>query len=52
MTGQKVWTSQAMQADFGMLLARTNPDVPKHRGISWIVLPLDQPGARSGRSAR
>ena len=43
-TGQKVWTSQAQQADFGMLLARTNPEVPKHRGISWIVLPMDQPG--------
>lgn len=43
-TGQKVWTSQAHESDFGMLLARTDPEVPKHRGISWIVLALDQPG--------
>ncbi|HEY7069074.1 MAG TPA: acyl-CoA dehydrogenase family protein [Acidimicrobiales bacterium] len=43
-TGQKVWSSQAMQSDYGMLLARTNPDVPKHQGISWFAFPLDQPG--------
>jgi alkylation response protein AidB-like acyl-CoA dehydrogenase len=42
--GQKVWSSQATGADFGMLLARTNFDVPKHRGISWFAFPLDQPG--------
>ena len=42
--GQKVWSSQAVGADFGMLLARTNFDVPKHRGISWFAFPLDQPG--------
>jgi alkylation response protein AidB-like acyl-CoA dehydrogenase len=42
--GQKVWSSQAMQADYGMLLARTNFDVPKHKGISWFAFPLDQPG--------
>jgi alkylation response protein AidB-like acyl-CoA dehydrogenase len=43
-TGQKVWSSQAMEADFGMLIARTNIDVPKHAGISWFALALDQPG--------
>ena len=42
--GQKVWSSMAMQADYGMLLARTDFSVPKHRGISWFAFPLDQPG--------
>jgi alkylation response protein AidB-like acyl-CoA dehydrogenase len=42
--GQKVWSSQARDADYGMLLARTNFDVPKHRGISWFAFRLDQPG--------
>jgi alkylation response protein AidB-like acyl-CoA dehydrogenase len=42
--GQKVWSSMAMQSDYGMLLARTDFDVPKHRGISWFALRLDQPG--------
>jgi alkylation response protein AidB-like acyl-CoA dehydrogenase len=43
-SGQKVWSSQAMEADYGMLLARTDFDAPKHAGISWFALPLDQPG--------
>jgi alkylation response protein AidB-like acyl-CoA dehydrogenase len=43
-TGQKVWSSQARRCDYGMLLARTNFDVPKHKGISWFAFPLDQPG--------
>jgi alkylation response protein AidB-like acyl-CoA dehydrogenase len=43
-TGQKVWSSQALQSDHGMLLARTDFDVPKHAGISWFALDLDQPG--------
>ncbi len=42
--GQKVWTSLGHVADLGMLLARTNPDVPKHRGITWFVLDMHQPG--------
>ncbi len=42
--GQKVWSSQAADADYGMLLARTNFDVPKHGGISWFAFRLDQPG--------
>jgi alkylation response protein AidB-like acyl-CoA dehydrogenase len=43
-SGQKVWSSQAREADYGMLLARTDLDVPKHAGISWFAFPLDQPG--------
>ena len=42
--GQKVWTTSAHHADFGMLLARTDWDVPKHRGITYFVLPMHQPG--------
>jgi alkylation response protein AidB-like acyl-CoA dehydrogenase len=42
--GQKVWTSNAAGADFGMLLARTDPALPKHRGLSFFFLPMDQPG--------
>jgi alkylation response protein AidB-like acyl-CoA dehydrogenase len=42
--GQKVWSSQARESDYGMLLARTDFDVPKHAGISWFAFPLDQPG--------
>ena len=43
-TGQKVWSSQALQSDYGMLLARTDFSVPKHAGISWFAFRLDQPG--------
>jgi alkylation response protein AidB-like acyl-CoA dehydrogenase len=43
-SGQKVWSSMAMEADHGMLLARTDFDVPKHAGISWFAFELDQPG--------
>ncbi len=43
-SGQKVWNTSAHHADFGMLLARTDWDVPKHQGISYFVLPMDQPG--------
>ncbi|MGH9008016.1 MAG: acyl-CoA dehydrogenase family protein [Acidimicrobiales bacterium] len=41
--GQKVWTSLGQAADLGMLLARTDPEVPKHQGISWMVLDMHQP---------
>ena len=42
--GQKVWTSAAQVADYGLLLARTNANVPKHRGITCFALLMDQPG--------
>ena len=43
-TGQKVWTSGGHVADMGMLIARTNPDVPKHQGITWFAFDMHQPG--------
>jgi alkylation response protein AidB-like acyl-CoA dehydrogenase len=43
-TGQKVWNSAADQADRGMLLVRTDADQPKHRGMSYFVIDMDQPG--------
>jgi alkylation response protein AidB-like acyl-CoA dehydrogenase len=42
--GQKVWTSGAHHSDYGLLLARTNPDVPKHRGISMFAVDMRTPG--------
>jgi alkylation response protein AidB-like acyl-CoA dehydrogenase len=42
--GQKVWTSSAATADYGMLIARTDWDVPKHRGISFFFCPMKQLG--------
>ncbi|HUC06104.1 MAG TPA: acyl-CoA dehydrogenase family protein [Acidimicrobiales bacterium] len=42
--GQKVWTSGGQFADMGMLLARTDPEVPKHRGISWFAFDMHQSG--------
>jgi len=42
--GQKVWSSGAHRADYALLLARTNWDVPKHRGISFFWFPMKQPG--------
>jgi hypothetical protein len=42
--GQKVWTSQAQLSDWIFVLARTDQDAPRHRGISFFLLPLKQPG--------
>ena len=42
--GQKVWTTQAHRADYIFLLARTDPDLPKHAGISYLLVPMQQPG--------
>jgi len=42
--GQKIWTSGAHNSDFGILIARTDPDVPKHRGITMFILDLRSPG--------
>jgi len=42
--GQKIWTSNGHFADWIFVLARTDPDAPKHKGISFLLVPMDQPG--------
>lgn len=42
--GQKVWTTSAQFADKGFIVLRTNPDVPKHKGISFALIDMNQPG--------
>jgi alkylation response protein AidB-like acyl-CoA dehydrogenase len=42
--GQKIWTSLAQFSKFGILIARTDPDVPKHSGITYFICPMDAPG--------
>ncbi len=42
--GQKIWTSHAHRADWMFLLARTDPDAPKHRGISFLLVDMRSPG--------
>jgi alkylation response protein AidB-like acyl-CoA dehydrogenase len=42
--GQKIWTSLAHFSQFGILIARTDPDAPKHKGVSYFICPMDAPG--------
>ena len=42
--GQKVWTSGAQHSDWAILIARTNPDVPKHKGITYFLVDMHSPG--------
>ncbi|WP_419841265.1 acyl-CoA dehydrogenase family protein [Candidatus Poriferisodalis sp.] len=44
LNGQKVWSSNAQFAEYGILMARTEPDAPKHRGISFFLLDMSLPG--------
>jgi alkylation response protein AidB-like acyl-CoA dehydrogenase len=44
LNGQKVWTTNAQFSSFGLLLARTDADVPKHKGMTMFILPMDAPG--------
>jgi alkylation response protein AidB-like acyl-CoA dehydrogenase len=52
LNGSKVWTSRAWWADWGLCLARTNWDVPKHQGLTVFLLPLHQPGVEIHRIER
>ena len=42
--GQKIWTTQGFIADYVFVLCRTDPDAPQHKGISYLLCPMDQPG--------
>ena len=44
--GQKIWTSGAQNSDWGLLITRTDPDVPKHKGLTMFFLRMDSPGVK------
>lgn len=44
LNGQKVWTTNAQFAAYGLILARTNPDIPKHKGMTMFIVPMDAEG--------
>lgn len=43
-SGHKIWSTRAHIADYCELLVRTDQDAPKHKGLTWLILPMDQPG--------
>ncbi|AOP45281.1 acyl-CoA dehydrogenase family protein [Streptomyces lydicus] len=51
-SGQKIWTSLAGEADWCFVLARTDPDERRHRGLSFLLVPMDQPGRIEVRPIR
>ncbi len=51
-TGQKVWNSSAQHADFGILIARTDPDVPKHDGLTFFIVDMRAGASTCGRWCR
>ncbi|WP_406415352.1 acyl-CoA dehydrogenase family protein [Streptomyces sp. NBC_01614] len=51
-TGQKIWTSLAHEADWCFVLARTDPESSRHRGLTFLLVPMDQPGRMEVRPIR
>ncbi|MEV5381780.1 acyl-CoA dehydrogenase family protein [Streptomyces sp. NPDC052721] len=51
-SGQKIWTSLAQEADWCFVLARTDPDARRHQGLSFLLVPMDQPGRVEVRPIR
>ena len=51
LTGQKVWTSGAQYSDIGEIIARTDPDLPKHKGLTGFIVDMRAPGRRDPPAA-